>query len=175
MFKAKLIAVLIFILFIFALLYKSKTAVNSDQYLKDITEENVIYSSQSIQMYFYIKKYAAEFKIPEAYAFALAYQETRYQGPLDTNYKANLVSSAGAVGPMQILPGTADWIHKKHVSKTQLKTDIRLNVKTSMMLLRLLHNEYHDWGLVFGWYNTGTPYVNQYSRNILSKQYIWIK
>ena len=33
-----------------------------------------------------IKKYAKQYGVPESYAFACAYQETRYEGPLDLDY-----------------------------------------------------------------------------------------
>jgi soluble lytic murein transglycosylase-like protein len=124
-------------------------------------------------MYFYIKKYAAEYEIPEAYAFSLAYQETRYQGPLDLDYNHKQTSYAGALGPMQIMPSTAKMIYGKSVSNYNLKNDIKLNVMISMKLLRRLRNTYGNWGVVFGAYNTGRPCINGYAKNILDKQYIW--
>jgi soluble lytic murein transglycosylase-like protein len=125
-------------------------------------------------MYYHIKKYADEYNIPEDYAFALAYQETHYMGPLHTNYNHKLTSSAGAVGPMQVMLSTARSVNKDGVSLHKLKTDIEYNVMTSMKLLRRLHDKYGDWGLVFGAYNTGQPVVNGYATNILNKRYIWI-
>jgi soluble lytic murein transglycosylase-like protein len=124
-------------------------------------------------MYFYIKKYAAEYEIPEAYAFSLAYQVTRYQGPLDLDYNHKQTSYAGALGPMQIMPSTAKMIYGKSVSNYNLKNDIKLNVMISMKLLRRLRNTYGNWGVVFGAYNTGRPCINGYAKNILDKQYIW--
>ena len=124
-------------------------------------------------MYFYIKKYAAEFEIPEAYAFSLAYQETRYGGPMDLNYNHKQTSFAGALGPMQIMPATAKLIYGSSVPKTTLMSDINLNVMISMKLLRRLYDKYDNWGLVFGAYNTGRPMINGYARNILNKQFVW--
>ena len=133
-----------------------------------------INSSPSIQMFFYIKKYAAQFKIPEAYAFSLAYQETRYQGPLDLKYNHMQTSSAGAIGPMQIMPSTAKLVLGKSIPNAHLMNNIKLNVFISMKLIRMLYTQYKNWGLVFGAYNTGRPCINQYARNILNKQYYWI-
>ena len=147
---------------------------NYDPYLEGIDSTTVVNSAPSIQMYFYIKKYAEQYDIPEAYAFSLAYQETTYQGPMDLDYHHAQTSYAGAVGPMQIMPKTANWLLKKPVSKSKLKNDIELNVMISMMFLRKLHNQYKDWGLVFGYYNTGKPCINQYAKNILKKQYNWV-
>jgi soluble lytic murein transglycosylase-like protein len=131
-------------------------------------------SIASVQMYYYIKKYANEYEIPESYAFGIAYQETKYQGPLHFKYKPDLISYAGAVGPMQIMPSTADGLCKRTVNVQRLKSDIEFNVMLSMKLLRRLHDRYNNWGLVFGAYNTGRPCVNQYALNVLNKNFLWI-
>lgn len=174
MMKAKLITGLALLTLAFGLLSQQIPGQdNSDPYLENVNDENVVNSSPSIQMYFYIKKYAAEFNIPESYAFSLAYQETRYGGPLDMDYNHKQTSYAGALGPMQIMPATAKLIYGESVPKLTLMNDINLNVMISMKLLRRLYDKYNDWGLVFGAYNTGRPCVNGYARNILNKQFIW--
>jgi soluble lytic murein transglycosylase-like protein len=174
MIKTKLITLLVLtsILF-FSVSLKNISTESKDVYLSDITESNIVNSAPSIQMYFYIKKYAAEFNIPEAYAFSLAYQETRYGGPMHLSYNHKQESYAGALGPMQIMPATGRYMLGRPISKNDLISDIATNVYISMKLLRHLHDRYSDWGLVFGAYNTGRPCVNQYSRNILNKEYIW--
>jgi soluble lytic murein transglycosylase-like protein len=174
MIKLKLITGLSLVILAFAVLTTSKMAkINDDPYLEGVDSITIVNSAPSIQMYFYIKKYAAEYEIPEAYAFSLAYQETRYQGPLDLDYNHKQTSYAGALGPMQIMPSTAKMIYGKSVSNYNLKNDIKLNVMISMKLLRRLRNTYGNWGVVFGAYNTGRPCINGYAKNILDKQYIW--
>lgn len=173
--KLKIATVLFFLLFVVYLLYKNETREPIEKYLDIVNDENIIYSSPAIQMYFYIKKYSKQYNIPEEYAFAIAYQETRYQGPLDHYYNPRQTSYAGAVGPMQIMPSTANYIHGKRISVDELRKNIKLNVETSMMLLKHLYSDYHDWGAVFGYYNTGIPCVNGYAKNVLHKNYIWKK
>jgi len=174
MLKLKLTTVLILLCIMSVVLVSSTMPYSaSDPYLENVSDDNIVNSSPSIQMYFYIKKYAEKFSIPEPYAFSLAYQETRYGGPLDLNYNHKQKSYAGALGPMQIMPATAKLIYGKYIPKTKLMSDINLNVMISMKLLRRLHDKYNDWGLVFGAYNTGRPCVNGYARNILAHQYIW--
>ena len=174
MIKLKLITGLSLAILAFAILTTNKMArVDDDPYLEGVDSITIINSAPSIQMYFYIKKYAAEFEIPEAYAFSLAYQETRYQGPLDLTYNHKQTSFAGALGPMQIMPATAKLIIGKPISNSKLKNDIKLNVMISMKLLRRLHNIYGSWGVVFGAYNTGRPCINGYAHDILDKKYIW--
>ena len=174
MIKLKLITGLSLAILAFAILTTNKMArVDDDPYLEGVDSITIINSAPSIQMYFYIKKYAAEFEIPEAYAFSLAYQETRYQGPMDLDYNHKQASYAGALGPMQIMPSTARMIYGKSIPNHKLKNDIKLNVMISMKLLRRLRNTYGNWGVVFGAYNTGRPCINGYAKNILDKQYIW--
>jgi len=121
-------------------------------------------SPPSIQMAYYIQKYAAEYDIPTNYAFGIAYAETRYEGPYQWTYNPHQVSCAGAVGPMQIMPSTGQYNWKdRTVTREMLLNDIEFNVHTSMKLLRKLYNIYGDWKTVFGCYNTGRPCVNDYA------------
>jgi soluble lytic murein transglycosylase-like protein len=124
-------------------------------------------SPPSLQMYHYIEKYSEEYDIPRDYAYGIAWKETRYRGPFQWDYNHSQTSYAGAVGPMQIMPSTANmmWGGKK-ISSEDLKNNIELNVKTSMKLLRHLKNRYGSWKMVFGAYNTGRPMVNQYAIDV---------
>lgn len=126
-----------------------------------------------LQMYFYIEKYSEEFNIPKSFAYGIAYYETRYEGPFHWKYDPSKTSSAGAVGPMQIMPATSKLINKETVPIEKLKTDISYNVRTSMKLLRRLHDKYGDWKLVFGAYNTGRPMINQYALNVYNYKPKW--
>ena len=74
---------------------------------------------------------------------------------------------------MQVMPATSRLINKEKVTKEKLKNDIAYNVRTSMKLLRRLHDKYKDWKLVFGAYNTGRPMINQYALNVYNYQPNW--
>ncbi len=131
-----------------------------------------------LKMYELIEHYAEVYDIPKHIAFNVAYLETKYKGPFDWKYKPNLSSSAGAVGPMQIMPKTANYIHSQKISKDNLKNNIELNIKTSMKLLNHLHKQYPNWKIVCGYYNTGRPIVNSYANfcvNNTNYQKNWIK
>lgn len=119
--------------------------------------------SHSYVMYKNLEKYSKEFKIPKHIVYNIAFLETSYRGPKDMKYKPNRTSSAGAVGPMQVMPKTANGIHKKKVSVKKLKNDIEFNIITSLTLLKQLYKKYGDWSLVCGYYNTGYPKVNKYA------------
>jgi soluble lytic murein transglycosylase-like protein len=143
-----------------------------------LTESGVVIhdSIPSMKMYNSILKYSEEYNIPKEIAFGVAYQETRYKGPIDTSYKGSFRSKAGALGPMQIMYSTAKlYIQKdEQLTKKLLKTDIDLNVRLSMRILRDLKDTYGTWGKALGAYNTGKPVVNKYAKNILKKSYNWI-
>lgn len=135
---------------------------------RELKEVKVIDSKSPpcLQMFYFIEKYAEEYDVPKKYAYGIAWKETRYQGPFDWSYQHGQESFAGAVGPMQVMPSTARFIWKKDIKKNDLKNDIELNVKTSMKILRHLHNTYSNWKIAFGAYNTGRPIVNQYAIDV---------
>jgi soluble lytic murein transglycosylase-like protein len=116
-----------------------------------------------LKVYELIDHYSTVYNIPKHIAFNVAYLETKYKGPFDWNYKHNLSSSAGAVGPMQVMPATANYINNKKIPRETLKNNVEVNIKTSMKLLNKLHKMYPNWKLVCGAYNTGRPMVNSYA------------
>ena len=163
---------------IFTLLGASMLAVLTFFYFEvrqDEKEEEIYINGEQItpesppclQMYYNIEKYAEKYCIPKRYAYGIAWKETRYTGPFHWDYSHARESSAGAVGPMQVMPATARsmW-NGKVISKKDLRDDIRLNVETSMKLLKHLYSKYGDWKIVFGCYNTGRPIVNQYAIDV---------
>jgi hypothetical protein len=126
-----------------------------------------------MQMYYSIEKYSELYNVPKEYAYGIAYKETRYQGPFHWGYNYQQKSGAGAIGPMQIMLGTARNLNDDGVSRDKLMTDIEYNVMTSMKLMRKLYDKYGSWGIALGCYNTGTPCVNGYAREILSGDLNW--
>lgn len=116
----------------------------------------------SMKMYNAIEKYSNEYDVPSYIAYNVAYLETRYRGPFDWSYKHYQESYAGALGPMQIMPRTADYLSGESIDRDQLMKDIDLNVELSMKMLSNLYDRYGDWGIVCGYYNTGKPIVNGY-------------
>lgn len=120
----------------------------------------------AVKMFNSIEKYSKEYNIPLRYALGIAYVETRYQGPFHWAYQPAQKSIAGALGPMQIMPSTANSVWNRTISKSELNSNIDLNVETSMRVLRRLYDRYKDWKLVFGCYNTGRPCVNEYANRV---------
>ena len=121
-------------------------------------------------MYENLEKYSDEYEIPKHIAYNIAYLETSYRGPFDWDYNFDRTSVVGALGPMQIMPNTANDVYKTKISTNQLKMDVEFNIKTSMILLSQLYKRYGDWGLVCGYYNTGRPMINDYAKFCISNR-----
>jgi soluble lytic murein transglycosylase-like protein len=117
----------------------------------------------SLQMYESIEHWSDSFNIPKHIAYNVAYLETRYRGPFDFDYNPYQKSFAGAVGPMQIITRWARPYVRKRLSEKELKTNIDLNVKISMQMLRKWHSIHRDWTLACGAYNSGSPIRNDYA------------
>ena len=117
----------------------------------------------SLQMYESIEHWSDSFNIPKHIAYNVAWLETRYQGPFHFDYNPYQTSSAGAVGPMQIITRWAKPYVRKRLTEKELKTNIDLNVKISMQMLRKWYSIHHDWTLACGAYNSGSPIRNGYA------------
>jgi soluble lytic murein transglycosylase-like protein len=120
-------------------------------------------SPTSLHMYYLIEKYSKEYGIPRYVAFNVAYLETGYRGPFHWKYNPYQRSSAGAVGPMQIITRYAHNHAGRRVTEKELKTNLELNIRVSMSMLSKLYKMYGRWDLVLGYYNTGYPQVNSYA------------
>jgi soluble lytic murein transglycosylase-like protein len=124
-------------------------------------------SAPCLRMFNSIEKYSRMYNIPRDYAYGIAYAETRYEGPFHWKYKHTQTSSAGALGPMQLMYPTAKGLFpKKKFSREELMENIDFNVHCSMKLLRNMYDRYGDWKIVFGCYNTGRPMINDYAVNV---------
>jgi soluble lytic murein transglycosylase-like protein len=124
----------------------------------------------SLQMYESIEHWSDSFNIPKHIAYNVAYLETRYQGPFDFDYEHRKTSSAGAVGPMQIITRWAQPYVKKHVTVKELRNNIDLNVMISMKMLKKWYSIHHDWTLAAGAYNSGQPIRNSYAQYVTSNK-----
>lgn len=155
-----------YVILILAIAYMANTlsTVVEDHAEIETTQNFTSSEPTALEMYQLIEKYADQYKIPRHIAYNIAYLESRYKGPFDWSYQPALESYAGAVGPMQVMVSTAEFINNRNISKSNLKNNIEVNVKTSMKLLRRLHNMYGDWAIVCGSYNTGQPIINDYAR-----------
>jgi len=150
---------LIIILSVMVLMY-----LNLNRRIDDFEDKlDLAAGTTSLQMYESIEHWSDSFGIPKYIAYNVAYLETRYQGPFDFDYNHRQTSSAGAVGPMQIITRWAQPYVRKHVTAKELRNNIDLNVMISMKMLRNWYSIHHDWTLACGAYNSGQPIRNAYA------------
>jgi len=131
----------------------------------DISNKELLFNSvlekspPSIQVYYYTKHYCKIYNVPEWFAFRTLKQETGYKGPSHLNYTNKQISSANALGPYQVLLSTGRDMHDDYFPLTRelLLNDIKLNTKLGVKYMAWLYNQYNNWRIVAGRYNSGKP------------------
>lgn len=101
--------------------------------------------------------YAAEFGVDEALVYAVIRTES--------GFRAEVESHAGAVGLMQLMPSTFDWLQEKLeggiVYGTDALTDPDVNVRYGTYFLSILLDRYgDDVNTAMAAYNAGTTTVD---------------
>jgi len=132
-------------------------------------------------LYDCIIKYAPQYGVPFQIAFNVARIETGYLGPYHSNYDHRQTSSAGCVGPMQLMPKYAKIYAQRELNRKvttkDLKDDIDLNVHLSMIILQELYGRHGRWDFACGAYNTGKKVINKYAKKATTEDYLsfWTK
>ena len=80
----------------------------------------------------------------------------------ESNYRANAVSTAGARGLMQLMPGTARTLNLQGSAIY----DAEANVEGGARLLRQLHGRFNDFSLTLAAYNAGEGAVRKYGNRV---------
>jgi N-acetylmuramoyl-L-alanine amidase len=103
--------------------------------------------------------------VPRAFALAVAWQESGWQ--------QDVVSHAGAVGVMQLMPGTAEWIGDTMLGRPVRIRDAGSNIEAGVRLLRHYLNRYDgNRDLVLAAYYQGQRAVDTYGIYRISRPYI---
>jgi len=103
--------------------------------------------------------------VPVAFALAVAWQESGWQ--------AHAVSGAGAVGVMQLMPATANWVASSMLGHGLDLFDARSNVQGGVRLLRHYLDRYHgDRALVLAAYYQGQTAADRYGIYRMTRPYI---
>jgi len=106
------------------------------------------------QIEYYIDLYSNTYNVPKDVIYTVAKIESGYG--LHKDYNPFVVSSAGAVGPMQVMVKTAQEImNKPRLTKKELLNDIELNVECGVKYLSMMYNRYNNWELALISYNAG--------------------
>jgi N-acetylmuramoyl-L-alanine amidase len=108
---------------------------------------------------------ARRFGVPPAFALAVAWQESGWQ--------QGVVSHAGAIGVMQLLPTTADWVGEAMLGSTVDPRDLRQNVRAGVRLLAHYLDRYGgDRAKVLAAYYQGQTAVDRHGIYAVSRPYI---
>ena len=105
----------------------------------------------------YVSVYAEAYGVPETLVYAVIRVESEFD--------SGAVSSAGAVGLMQMMPDTFTWLTDEilfdHLD-TGMLYDPETNVKYGTYYLSRLYDRYGDWELALAAYNGGSGNVDKW-------------
>lgn len=104
----------------------------------------------------YVEKYASQYGVPESIVYAVIKTES--------GYDSGAVSDAGAVGLMQMMPDTFNWLTtltKENLDKGLLY-DPETNIKYGTYYLSYLYLKYGSWDTVYAAYNAGEGNVDEW-------------
>lgn len=102
-----------------------------------------------------VEKYSEKYDVPEHIIWSVMKAESGF------DYKA--VSSAGAIGLMQMMPETFEDLtdnHLKEYFESGMLFDAETNIRYGTYYLSYLYKRYGDWSVVFAAYNAGLGNVN---------------
>lgn len=110
-----------------------------------------------------VEKYSREFGVEESLVYAVIFTESGF----DPNARSNV----GAIGLMQIMPDTFQWLQMKMKTDTTLASDAlyepETNIKYGVFFLSLLINEFGCDRLAIAAYHAGRGSVNSWINNEL--------
>ncbi len=110
-----------------------------------------------------IRRWADHYRVPRSLALALAWQESGHQ--------AHVVSAAGAVGVMQVMPGTWRYVERFLVGRSVPRTADG-NVRVGVAYLRHLLNTFGNTQLALAAYLQGERSVQTEGIYHSSRQYV---
>lgn len=104
----------------------------------------------------FVTKYAEEYNVPKELVFAVIFAESSF----DEDAK----SPAGAIGLMQLMPDTYDWL-SRIIDESYVEGDIykpENNIKYGVAYLSYLYNKFGNWDTAVAGYNAGHGRVAQW-------------
>ena len=105
----------------------------------------------------YVTVYAEAYGVPETLVYAVIRTES--------DFESGAVSSAGAIGLMQLMPSTFQWLTDdklfEHLEDGMLY-DPETNIRYGTYYLSLLYDRYGRWDLALAAYNGGPGNVDEW-------------
>ena len=103
---------------------------------------------------FYVAKYALEYGVESELIYAVIKSES--------GFDEQAVSRSGAIGLMQLMPQTADYMAKLFKIKEPDLLDPETNIRIGILYLRYLQNRYNTLTEVLAAYNAGEGRVRNW-------------
>ncbi len=97
-----------------------------------------------------VMEYSSKYAVPAELVFAVI--------KVESNYDKNAESHAGALGLMQVMPTTYEWLAKKHFGEVALVGmlyDPETNIKYGTYYLQYLYTRFGSWEKAVIAYNWG--------------------
>ncbi len=107
----------------------------------------------------YVEKYSEQYSVPKEIIYAAIKTESCF--------KSNAVSSAGAVGLMQMMPETFLWLCEKNGEDLEagMLYDPETNIRYGTYYLSYLYSRFGLWETVYAAYNCGPGRVEEWQKN----------
>ena len=154
-----------------AMPYSSQVNPNAEPYMQDYLRAHGRYLQQmkatSVPYFNLIDRILESYGLP---------RELKYLAVIESDLKPDALSSKGALGPWQLMSGTATDYGLEVDSFEDDRTDYTKSTHAAAKYLLSLYKEYHDWLLVIAAYNGGPGRVDNAikksgSRNFWDLQY----
>lgn len=118
-----------------------------------ICVERIIYPEDYYEL---VTEYSEKYAIPKELMFAIIKTES--------NFDKNATSRAGAIGLMQMIPSTYEFLSKKlgETPVTSLLYDPQTNIKYGAYYLQYLYARFGSWELALAAYNWGEGNLSSY-------------
>jgi membrane-bound lytic murein transglycosylase D len=97
----------------------------------------------------------------------------KYLAVIESNLNSNALSVAGAVGPWQLMPGTAKELGLTVNAQQDERVDLYKSTHAAAKFLMQLHKELGDWLLVIAAYNGGPARLQNIIRKTKSNNF-WV-
>ncbi len=104
----------------------------------------------------YVEKYSYEYGIPEYVVYSVM--------KVESNFDSGAVSADGAVGLMQMMPDTFNWLtslRQENLDSAMLH-DPETNIKYGSYYLSYLYVRYGSWQEVYAAYNAGQGAIDKW-------------
>ncbi len=103
-----------------------------------------------------VERVSAEEGVAEHVLYAVIYVES--------SFDAEAVSKVGAVGLMQLLPSTAEWLTEREGAEytEEMLTDPEFSIRYGARFLKILYDRYENWDAAHAAYHAGFGRVDSW-------------